>query len=172
MKGVIGIAFILPFIFTHCKSKPVSLSEQLEKNLLIHLNKIDSTIVLDSFGIIKIDTMVERLGKMIEDVIYKMEMRRVEAQLANAVKEQKPDSIEFYQGEVNYMQPQSDSLTKVISTADTTRKFGLLVICKARLKKNNQSRTTLLYYYLDNHMTIRNSDRVDNSVSELSREMN
>ena len=171
MKKLFTIAFILSFIFLYCNSKPRSLSDQLKSNLLVHLNRVDSTVVLDTFYIEHVDTMVEKLGKMIDDTLYKMSLHRVEDQLANAIKEKKRDSIEFYQGELNYMLPQSDSLTKAISTADTTKKFGLLVVCRVQISRDKENRNTRLYYYLDQHMVIRNSERVDTAVAELAREM-
>jgi hypothetical protein len=172
MKKLLTIAFLISEFFLCCTSKPISLSAQLKTNLLSHLNKIDSTVILDSFGVIKIDTMNVRMGRMIDDTLYRMELHRVETQLENASKEKKTDSMEFYQGEVNYMVPTIDSLAKFISTGDTTRKFGLLIICNVQVSKNNEKRKTRLFYFLGTHMTIQNSDRIDEQISALIREMN
>jgi hypothetical protein len=172
MKKLLTIAVIMSFIFLSCTSKPRSLSDQLETNLLSHLNKIDSAVVLDSFEIIRIDTVNERLGRIIGDTLYKMELHRVEAQLDHASKEKRADSVEFYQGEVNYMVPQIDSLAKSISTGDTTKTFGLLIVCRIQIRKNTEKRSTRLFYFLDEHMTIQNSERIDDIISPLIREMN
>ena len=171
MKRVLFIGALTQVLFMYCTSKPASLSSQLETSLLSHIKKIDSTVILDSFSVLRTDKMVEKLGRIIDDTIYKRELSRVQSQLANAVKYQKHDSIEFYQGEVNYMLPQIDSLTKSISQADTTKKFGLLISCWFQISKNNMNRSGLLYYFLDQQMTIRNSDMIDSTISLLSRAM-
>ena len=171
MKRVFILAALAQVLLMGCNSKPASLSIQLEENLLDHLKRNDSTIILDSFRVIRSDKFVERLGRIFDDTIYKRELYRVQAQLTNAIKYQKQDSIEFYQGEVNYMQPQIDSLTKSIAQADTTKKIGLLVSCWFQISKNNMRNSGAIYYFLDQQMIIRNSDMIDSTISLLSKSM-
>jgi hypothetical protein len=171
MKRFFIMAALGQVLFMYCKSKPAPLPIQLENNLLSHLKKIDSTVTLDSFRVLRSDMMVEKLGRIFDDTIYKRELYRVQDQLANAIKYQKHDSIEFYQGEVNYMLPQIDSLTKSIAQADTTKKFGLLVSCWFQISKNNMINSGALYYFLDQQMTIRNSDMIDSTITLLTRSM-
>ncbi|HEV3222768.1 MAG TPA: hypothetical protein VGZ90_07815 [Puia sp.] len=171
MKRFFIIAALAQGFLMYCNSKPVPIPNQLENILLSHLKKTDSTIILDSFRVLRMDKMVEKLGRIIDDTIYKRELYRVQDQLANAIKFQKHDSIEFYQGEVNYMLPQIDSLTKSIAQADTTKKFGLLVSCWFQISKNNMKNSGLIFYFLDQQMTIRNSDMIDSTISLLSRSM-
>lgn len=158
-------------LFYNCQSKPAPLPIQLKNNLLYHLKKIDTTIVLDTFRVLRTDKLVEKLGRIIDDTIYNRELYRVQVQLANAIRYQKHDSIEFYQGEVNYMLPQIDSLTKSIAQADTTKKFGLLVSCWFQISKNNTKNSGLVFYFLDQEMTIRNSDMIDSTISLLSQNL-
>ena len=94
MKRILWIIFLPGLIFC-CSSKPKSLSDQLKTNFLSRLNKVDSTIVLDSFNVIKVDTMDQKMERIIDDTIYKRELVRVQAQLTNAIKEKKEDSIGF-----------------------------------------------------------------------------
>ncbi len=172
MKRLLTTAVLAQVILLYnCTSKPAPLADQLENNLRSHLKKIDSTVVLDTFRVLRMDKMVEKLGRIFDDTIYKRELYRVQDQLANAIKYQKHDSIEFYQGEVNYMLPQIDSLTRSIAQADTTKKFGLLVSCWFQISKNNMRNSGALYYFLDQQMTIRNSDMIDSTISLLSRGM-
>jgi hypothetical protein len=172
MKRLLIITVSIHILFLYdCQSKPAPLPSQLESNLLSHLKKIDTAIVLDTFRVLRSDKLVEKLGRIIDDTIYKRELCRVENQLANAIKYQKQDSIEFYQGEVNYMLPQIDSLTKSIAQADTTKKFGLLVSCWFQISKNNMKNSGLVFYFLDQEMTIRNSDMIDSTISLLSRNL-
>ncbi len=168
---LIIIAFVHILFLYNCQSKPAPVPDQLKSNLLSHLKKIDTAFVLDSFRVLRSDKLVERLGRIIDDTIYKRELYRVQNQLANAIKYQKHDSIEFYQGEVNYMLPQIDSLTKSIAQADTTKKFGLLVSCWFQISKNNMKNSGLVFYFLDQEMTIRNSDMIDSTISLLSRNL-
>ncbi len=172
MKRLLIITVLVQILFLYnCHSKPAPLPNQLESNLLSHLKKIDTAIVLDTFRVLRSDKLVERLGRIIDDTIYKRELYRVQDQLANAIKYQKHDSVEFYQGEVNYMLPQIDSLTKSIAQADTTKKFGLLVSCWFQISKNNMKNSGMVFYFLDQEMTIRNSDMIDSTISLLSRNL-
>jgi hypothetical protein len=163
MMRQLTVIFVIINIFSYCTHR-TTLSEQIKLNLSTHIKKIDTALVLDSFKIYRIDTMVERLGRIIDDTIYKRELYRVQLQLANAVKEQKQDSIAIYQEEVNYMSPQIDSITKSISKGDTTKKYGIVVECSFNLKKNNASDKGIAYYFLDNNMNIINPDIIDSFI--------
>lgn len=165
----VALSYLILF---SCKSKTTSLPEQLKTNYLSHLKKIDSTIGLDSFILERIDTIDRRMERIIDDTIYTREFTRVQNQLTNAVIEKREDSIEFYQGEVNYMVTQFDSLKKEISTADTTKKLGLLVVCKVHIRKHNKNQVGVVYYFLDWNGTVWNSDMIDTSISFLNKRFN
>jgi hypothetical protein len=171
MKKIIGIAFLTGLICS-CGSKPKSLSSQLETNFLSRLNKVDSTIVLDSFRVIRIDTITRKMERIIDDTLYKRVFYSVQTQLANATKGKKTDSIEFYQGEVNYMITQFDSLNREIMIADTTKKLGLLATCQIQLKGNNGGQKMIIYYFLDWNMKVWNTEMIDSSISILVRRPN
>ena len=158
---------LLYILFLSCTQKPNRLSDQLRNNILSRINKIDSGILLDSFTILRAQPIHEKLEKTIQDTLYKQTFSRVQKRLENAIKNDKKDSIEFYQTEINYMLPQIDSLTQSLSEADTTRKHGWLAICRIQLGKNNKSSSGLLFYALDQKMIIRNSDFIDSSISQL-----
>ena len=159
-------------LFLTCKSKTKSLPEQLKNNLEARLQKADSTVTLDSFIVLRMDTIDRRVERIIDDSLYMREFVRVQSQLRNAIKEAKRDSIAFYQDEVNYMLTQVDSLNKEISIADTTSKLGLVVACKIELGKNNRKQEEILYIFLDRSMTIRNSEMIDSTVSGMTRRLN
>ena len=166
---IAAISFVL---FFSCKTKPNSLAEQLKTDFSSHLKKIDSTVVLDSFIVIRIDTITRRMERTIDDSIYMREFIRVKTQLNNAINEAKKDSIGFYQEEVNYMLTQVDSLNKEISKADTTNKLGLVATCRIQIGKTNRKQEAILYYFLDRSMTIRNSEMIDSTISGISRSLN
>jgi hypothetical protein len=112
------------------------------------------------------------MERIIDDTLYMMEFRRVQTQLENAMKGTRADSIEFYQGEVNYMQTQFDSLNREVLKADTTKKLGLLAICKIQLSKDGKSVEMIVYYFLDWNMKVWNPEMIDTVISGLSKRLN
>ena len=172
MLKVLTFAVLSYFILFSCKSKTPNLPEQLKTNYVSHLKKIDSTIVLDSFVLGRVDTINQRMERIIDDTIYTREFTRVQNQLTNAVKEKREDSIDFYQGEVNYMLTQFDSLKKEIVIANTTKKLGLLAVCKVYITKHNKNQVGEVYYFLDWNGTVWNSDMIDSSISFPNKRFN
>jgi hypothetical protein len=169
MRSVFNCFAVFYILFLSCKSKPVNLSDQLKANLLTHIHKVDSTLVLDSFRIIRLDTANERLLSEIDDTLYKTVLARVRSQMANATKNNNTDSMAIYQYELDYMIPTSDSLTREISKSDTTKKFGLLVSCQIQVSRDNLIKTDKVYYFLDKDMKIWNGEWIDSAISRISR---
>jgi hypothetical protein len=168
----ICIHLIIVCIFiTSCKSKPVNLSDKLKANLLTHFKKVDSTLVLDSFRILRLDTANQRLFSAVDDTLYKIVLARVRSQMANATKNHNTDSMAIYQYELDYMIPTSDSLTREISKSDTTKKYGVLATCQIQVSKDSLTKTTRMYYFLDRGMTIRNTEYIDSAIAQISRTM-
>ncbi len=151
-----------------CKTKPRSFAEQLKSNFLTHLNKADSSLVLDSFSILRVDTANQRLFSFFEDTLYKLSLGKVQLQMINATIANKKDSMLFYQGELDYMVTRRDSLTEAISKADTVKKYGLLASCFVQIGKNEKRAQSPVYYFLDLNMTVMNPDRIDTTISQLS----
>jgi hypothetical protein len=171
MKKISGMALAY-MLFLSCGSKPVSLSDQLKTNLITHLEKIDSNVVLDSFRILRTDTIDKRLERIIDDSIYMREFARVQGQYINAlIKGDRPDSIEYYKGEVDYMVTQMDSLNKEILEADTTKKLGLAVVCKTQVSKHGGGQELMLYYFLDFSGRIWDSELIDSSIATAARRL-
>jgi len=172
MNRVLTLSIMFYILLFSCESKSPSLSDQLKTIFLSHLNKYDSTVVLDSFRVIRIDSIDQRHQRIIDDTIYMREFARVQGQLINSIIEKKTDSIGFYQDEVNYMGTQLDSMNKEISKADTTSKLGLLVICKIQLSKHNRSQERILRFYLDMNMNIWNASMIDSTITTMVRKLN
>ncbi len=172
MKKIQTPAVILLTLLLSCKSKHNNLSDRVKANLISHIKKIDSTLVLDSFIVVRVDTINRRMERIIDDTLYMMEFSRVQTQLANAMKTKRTDSIEFYQGEVNYMQTQFDSLKREIAAADTTKKLGMVAVCRIILKRNNASQEMIVYYFLDWNMKVWNPQMIDTVISSLSKKLN
>ena len=172
MKHLVRIAILSAVLYYSCKSKPASLSDQLKTNFLTHLNKMDSSIVLDSFSVIRIDSMNLRLIKNIEDTMYRIILARVKSQMENATKKNNTDSMAFYQSELDYMIPTSDSMRNLIPTSDTTIKYGIMATCEVRVSKRDIRKTDNMYYFLSRNMVILNSEFIDSSISRISSNLN
>ena len=172
MKHLVRIAILSAVLFYACNSKPASLSDQLKSNFLSHLNKMDSAIVLDSFRVIRIDTLNQRLINSIDDTLYRIILDRVKSQMENATKKNNKDSMIFYQSELDYMIPTSDSMRNLIPTSDTTIKFGIMATCDVQLSKRNIPKTDKMYYFLSRNMTILNSEFIDSSISRILKNLN
>jgi hypothetical protein len=172
MKKIVTIVTLMYVLFSSCTIKPGSLSDQLKISFLLHLEKIDSAAHLDSFRIIRMDTIDQRLERTFDDTIYIREFTSVKTQLTNAIRDKKTDSIGFYQGEVDYMTPQVDSLTKVISKADTTSKLGLIAICSFQISKNRGSQQGTTYYFLDRNYKVWDSELIDSTITVVTRKLN
>jgi hypothetical protein len=172
MKKFIAIGILAYLLISSCNTKTASLPDQLKVNFLLRVSKIDSTVHLDSFRIVRADSIDQRLERIIDDTIYVREFTYVQAQLANAIKDKKVDSVGFYQGEVDYMTPQVDSLTNVISKADTTRKLGIVAICSFQLSKNGATQQGMAYYFLDKSYKVWDSELIDTSIATVARKLN
>jgi hypothetical protein len=165
-KGII-LAVIIS-LFIGCNSSP-DLTSQLKTNFASHLSKVDSAVILDSFRLIRVDTIVEKLGKIIDDTIYKREYSRVQEQFDSASKHQNKDSIAFLQYELNYMSGQIDSLTHTIKTADTIHKFGFLISCFYQIRKNDKNKADTIYYFFDKQSNILNPDMIDSFIRRADK---
>ena len=128
--------------------------------------------MLDSFYILSIDTANQRLVDKVQDTTYKQTLYKVQAQLANASAAHKTDSMAFYQEELDYMIPTSDSLSKLVEKSDTTKKYGILVACKAQVSRGSATVQDNVYYYLNLDMTAVNTDWLDGEVAKLSDQLN
>ena len=166
-----AIAFIFLAIVGCKSSPPPDLSSQLKSDLSSRLLKIDSFALIDSFKILGVDTIVPRLGIIIDDTIYIRQLHSVQEQLAHAMTRSRKDSIEYFQGEVNYMTGQIDSITASIKTADTTNKFGILARCYYQISKNDKNKKDSIYYFIQNKGHIINSEMLDSFVARSYRNL-
>ena len=115
MKKILIASLISCLGIIACKTKTTTttFANQLQKNFQSRLWKTDSSLMLDSFSILRIDTANQRLIDKVQDTTYKLTLYNVQAQLANAKAGNKTDSMAFYQEELDYMIPTSDSLAKL-----------------------------------------------------------
>jgi hypothetical protein len=167
----LSLFILATLLLVSCNNTP-SLSDQLRTNFSYHVKKIDSAIVVDTFKIIKIDSITERKEQIMYDSMYSRERAGLENQLASASKDKNTDSIEFVHYEINFMNEEMDSMTTVINNADTINKKGVLIFCSYTLTKNNKSRSGPVFYFINNSGNIMNSDMIEdfiNRSADLSR---
>ncbi len=172
MNRVLTLFFLFCVFLFSCNTKSPGVSDQLKTIFQTRLKKSDSTVVLDSFRVIRIDSIDRRHQLIIDDSIYMREFTRVQGQFINSMIEKRTDSIGFYQDEVNYMGTQLDSMNKEILKSDTITKIGLLALCKVQLSKNNRSEEMILRYLMDMNMNIWNTSMIDSSIARMVRKLN
>ena len=130
-------------------------------NFIGRVRKVDSLLRLDSFKIVRVDTITEKIGRAVEDSIYSKELERIETELNNAMISKNKDSIEFLKYEIDYMRKEVDSLTALIKNADTTKKYGVIVTSLYELRKNDKSQKDTAYFFIDIKGNILNSSMID-----------
>ena len=167
MKKIALLVVILGITFG-CKSRP-DLSSQLKTDLSSRLLKVDSSVVIDSFKIMGVDTLNAKLGKIIDDTVYIRLLHSVQKQLSHALTRPRKDSIEYFQGEIDYMSGQIDTLTESIKTADTTHKFGILARCYYQISKNGKNNKGSLFYFIKSTGYIINSEMLDSIIIRTYR---
>ena len=165
-----AVFMLILAIITGCKNSP-GLSDQLRENLSSRLHKIDSTVVIDSFKIIKIDTLTVRLDKILEDSDDTRLLRSVQQQLEDALTRHNKDSIDYFRNEVSYISSQIDTITKSIKSADTTRKNGIRTTCYYQIGKSGKTTGGTIFYFIDKSGRITNTEMLDSMVTRACRRL-
>ena len=164
MRKIYFLTTLLAILIISCQTKQKSLEAQLTDNFLAHLKKADSLLKLDSFKIVRIDSITEKVGQIIYDSIYSHEKATLEMQINSARKHNNTDSIEFVQYEIDYMKKEIDSITSAINNADTVKKYGIIAACAYTLTKNTKSKSNFIYYFINPKEGIMNSDMIDDFI--------
>jgi hypothetical protein len=149
---------------TGCRSRPMTMQEQLTDNFKLHLKRSDSTSELISFKILRTDTITEKLRRIRDDSSDYQIMARIEKQLDHARKSNRADSVDFLLYEIRYIKEEIDSLEKAIATADVKKKYGIIVTCLFELKKDNRLKTDSMFYFINTYGQIVNSDMIDRFI--------
>jgi hypothetical protein len=172
MKGRLFVTGLIFFLILSCQqSKTDNLTSQLTMNFSNHMKNIDSSLILDSFKLLRKDTLFEKQGRMIDVFIYQREADRIQKQLKNAIRQELADSAEFYSYENKYIETAIDSLSKLVATADTTRPFGVVIHCLYWVRKKDRNLGDSVIYFFDNNMKLLDPDRIDSNISRSSRSL-
>jgi len=162
MKNKILIFVLLSLILVHCKSKP-SFTEQVRQDFSNRVLKIDSSIRVDSFQLIRMDSLTEKIGQIVYDSLYGREEARLETEF-NAAKQNQAADKGYRQEEINYMKKEMDSIENLIAKADTVKKYGVLAQYSYTISKNDKSKTGRAYYFISNNGNVLNPDMIVYSV--------
>jgi len=157
----IFIFVLLPLVLVHCKGKP-SFTEQVRQDFTNRVFKIDSSVRVDSFQLIRMDSLTEKFGQIVYDTMYAREEARLESELSIA-KMNRTDTG-YVQEEINYMQKELDSIGNLIIKADTVKKYGVLAQYRYTISKSEKSKTNGVYYFISNSGNVLNPDMISDSL--------
>jgi hypothetical protein len=161
MKRESLVIFFIATMFAWCTNKP-TFTEQVRKDFINRVLKIDSSIRVDSFQLVRMDSLTEMIGQIIYDSIYAREEARLESELT-AAKMDRADTS-YVQEEINYMEKELDSIGHLIIKADTVKKYGIVAKYSYTVSKNEKFKTGGVYYFISNNGNILNPDMIGDSV--------
>ena len=164
MKSIILLLSIA--IFIACKAKKENnFEQQLKLSFLTRLEKADSSVILDSFLLVKADTLFIKTGMAFDDSMYVFEYRRVQAQYNNASRENRQDSLDYYKGELDYMTKQITQLEQHIRQADSTHGLGILFICRYQIRLGDKTQKDWIFYPIAKDGSIIRPDLIDDRIT-------
>lgn len=169
MINKILIFVLLTLVLLECRTKP-SFTEQVRQDFSNRFLKIDSSIRVDSFQLIRMDSLTEKLGQIIYDSLYAREEAGLEMELA-AVKRNPAADTGYVKEEINFMKKELDSIENLIIKADTVKKYGILARYTYTVSKNEKSKTGVVYYFINNDGNVLNPDVISDSVKMIAGQL-
>ncbi len=163
------IFVLLVLVLLHCRNKP-SFTEQVRQDFSNRVLKIDSSIRVDSFQLIRMDSLTEKIGQIIYDSLYAREEARLETQLVAAKRNPAADTG-YVEEEINYMKKELDSIENLITKADTVKKYGVVAYYAYTISKNEKSKTSGVYYFISNDGNVLNPDMISDSVKLIAGQL-
>jgi hypothetical protein len=165
MKRETLVIFVMVTMFAWCTNKP-SFTEQVRQDFTNRVLKIDSSIRVDSFQLIRMDSLTEMIGQIVYDSIYAREEARLETEFI-AAKQNPAADTSYRQEEINYMKKELDSIEHLIAKADTVKKYGVIAQYSYTFSKNEKSKTGRVYYFISNNGNVLNPDMITDSVKVI-----
>ena len=157
--------YFIAMLLAYCGSKP-SYTEQVRKDFSNRVLKIDSSIRVDSFQLVRMDSLTEKIGQIVFDSMYAREKARLETELIAKKRNQAADTG-YAQEEINYMKKEMDSIENLITKADTVKKYGIVARYAYTISKNEKSKTGAIYYFISNNGNVLNPDKITDSVKVM-----
>ena len=128
----------------------------------MRVQRIDSSLKVDSFQLLRMDSLTEKIGQIIYDSIYAREEERLETEL-NAARKNAGDTSYILE-EINYMKKELDSIGNLIVHADTVKKYGVFSLYSYTISNKDKSKSNRVYYFISNEGTILNPDMISDSL--------
>ena len=169
MKSKMLIFVLLAVVLVYCRSKP-SFTEQVRHDFSNRVLRVDSSIRVDSFQLVRMDSITEQIGQIIYDSIYAREEARLEAAFIVAKRNPAADTSYLLE-EINYMKKELDSIGNLITKADTVKKYGVLARYSYTISKNEKSQTGGVYYFISNNGIVLNPDMINDSVKVITAQL-
>jgi hypothetical protein len=165
VKKQLLLFVFVTLLLAYCSSKP-SFNEQVRQDFSNRVLKIDSSIRVDSFLLIRVDSLTEKIGQIVYDSIYAREEARLETELI--AKRNLASDTSYVQEEINYMKKELDSIENLIAKADTVKKYGILALYSYTISKNEKSKTSRVYYFISNEGNVLNTEMISDSIKVIA----
>ena len=137
MKVILLSVTFLAFIWAGCKPEENKIGlPDLRPDFVQLLNRRDSTLLLDSFYFIRMDTMNEKLALIHQRFPFFNIMDKINGQLAG--KSNDSGTTEYLNNEKAYVSTEIDSLTRLIASADSITPIGYRAFYKVTVSKKNK----------------------------------
>jgi hypothetical protein len=143
-------SFIASLILFSCKSKeakPAFVMPDMQDYFSKRLHAADSTIQIDSFRLIRLDTLHEKWALTHQRYPYLHDFGKISAQLDSIQKQSKPNAaktndetrktIQYLEEEKTYLKKEIDSINNLLAHADTANPIGYMVRYKSSFKKKD-----------------------------------
>jgi hypothetical protein len=155
-------------MLAYCSNRP-SFTEQVRKDFSSRVLKIDSSVRVDSFQLVRSDSLTEYIGQIVYDSIYAREEARLEREL-NAARINKADTT-YKLEEISYMKKELDSIGNLIVHANTVKKYGVLSLYSYTISHSDQSKSGRVYYFISNEGNVLNPDMISDSLKLVISEL-
>jgi hypothetical protein len=137
MKIILLSVIIYLFIWPGCKPEENKIGlPDLRPDFMQLLNRRDSTLMLDSFYFVRMDTMNEKLALIHQRFPFFNIMDKINGQLARKPNDR--ETIEYLNNEKAYVSSEIDSLTRLIASADSVTPIGYRAFYKVTVSKKNK----------------------------------
>ena len=123
---------------------------------------MEAGLRLDSFQLLRMDSLTEKIGQIVYDSMYSREEQRLETELSSA-RINKGDTS-YIQEEIAYMKKELDSIGNLILHADTAKKYGVLALYSYIISKNDKPANGRAWYFISNEGAVLNPDMIMDSV--------
>ncbi len=143
------------------------------------LSAADSTILIDSFRMIRLDTLYDKWALTHQRFPYLKDYGKISFTLDSMKKQIQPTSeekseetkkeVEYLEGEKNYLKTEIDSINNLLAHADTIKPIGYMVRYKGSFKKKSGTLITdTINFSFDTNLQMIEWDRnIEKAIDSL-----